>query len=132
MAATLVGVVAAHAFGALGVVVATAFEVVVIFVLAELAPKTWAVQHTERAALRAAPLIRLLVAFKPLGWITRALIAITNAILPGKGMQVRSLHLRRDVAGHGRRGGRRGRDRARGTHPHPLASSTSATPSYAT
>ena len=87
VAATLVGVVAAHAFGALGVVVATAFEVVVIFVLAELAPKTWAVQHTERAALRAAPVIRLLVAFKPLGWITRALIAITNAILPGKGMK---------------------------------------------
>jgi CBS domain containing-hemolysin-like protein len=87
VAATLVGVVAAHAFGALGVVVATAFEVVVIFVLAELAPKTWAVQHTEQAALRAAPVIRLLVAFKPLGWITRALIAITNFILPGKGMK---------------------------------------------
>jgi CBS domain containing-hemolysin-like protein len=87
VAATLVGVVAAHAFGALGVIVATAFEVVVIFVLAELAPKTWAVQHTDRAALRAAPVIRLLVAFKPLGWITRALIALTNAILPGKGMR---------------------------------------------
>jgi CBS domain containing-hemolysin-like protein len=87
VAATLVGVVAAHAFGALGVVVATAFEVVVIFVLAELAPKTWAVQHTERAALRASPLVRLLVAFKPIGWITRALIAVTNAILPGKGMK---------------------------------------------
>jgi putative hemolysin len=87
VAATLVGVVAAHAFGALGVIIATAFEVVVIFVLAELAPKTWAVQHTERAALRAAPVIRLLVAFKPLGWITRALIAVTNVILPGKGMR---------------------------------------------
>jgi CBS domain containing-hemolysin-like protein len=87
VAATLVGVVATHAFGAVGVIVATAFEVVIIFVLAELAPKTWAVQHTERAALRAAPVIRLLVAFKPLGWITRALIAVTNAILPGKGMR---------------------------------------------
>jgi CBS domain containing-hemolysin-like protein len=87
VAATLVGVVATHAFGAVGVIVATAFEVVIIFVLAELAPKTWAVQHTERAALRAAPVIRVLVAFKPLGWITRALIAVTNAILPGKGMR---------------------------------------------
>jgi putative hemolysin len=55
VAATLVGVVAEHAFGAWGVVVATAFEVVVIFVVAELAPKTWAVQHTERAALRPPP-----------------------------------------------------------------------------
>ncbi len=87
VAATMVGVIAAHAFGGLGVVVATAFEVVVIFVLAELSPKTWAIQHTERAALASAPFIRLLVAFKPLGWVTRALIVLSNAILPGKGMR---------------------------------------------
>ncbi len=87
VAATLVGVVAAHAFGAWGVAAATAFEVVVIFVLAELAPKTWAIQHTERAALWAAGVVGPLVAFKPLGWITRALIAISNAILPGKGIK---------------------------------------------
>jgi CBS domain containing-hemolysin-like protein len=87
VAATLVGVVAAHAFGGWGVVIATAFEVVVIFVVAELAPKTWAVQHTERAALATAPFIRLLLAFAPLGWITRALIAISNTLLPGKGIK---------------------------------------------
>jgi CBS domain containing-hemolysin-like protein len=87
VAATLVGVVAAHAFGGLGVVIATVFEVVVIFIVAELAPKTWAVQHTERAALAAAPVVRLLVAFAPLGWITRALIGITNLILPGRGIR---------------------------------------------
>jgi CBS domain containing-hemolysin-like protein len=87
VAATLVGVVAAHAFGGWGVVIATAFEVVVIFVVAELAPKTWAVQHTEQAALTTAPIIRFLLAFAPLGWITRALIAISNALLPGKGIK---------------------------------------------
>lgn len=87
VAATLVGVVAEHAFGPLGVVVATVFEVLVIFVFAELAPKTWAVQHSERAALSTAPVIRLLVAFKPLGWVTRALIKITNLLLPGKGIR---------------------------------------------
>ncbi len=87
VAATLVGVVAEHAFGPLGVVVATVFEVVVVFVVAELAPKTWAVQHPERAALSTSPVIRGLVAFKPLGWITRALIRITNVLLPGKGMK---------------------------------------------
>ncbi|MBO0729514.1 MAG: DUF21 domain-containing protein, partial [Acidimicrobiaceae bacterium] len=86
VAATLVGVVATHAFGGVGVVLATAFEVVVIFVVAELAPKTWAVQHSERAALRVAPAIRTLYAFAPLRWITRALIWVSNAILPGKGM----------------------------------------------
>ncbi|MDA8047712.1 MAG: hemolysin family protein [Actinomycetota bacterium] len=87
VAATLVGVVAAHAFGGLGVLIATVFEVVVIFVVAELAPKTWAVQHPDQAALIASPLIRLLVAFKPIGWVTRALIRITNALLPGKGIK---------------------------------------------
>jgi putative hemolysin len=87
VAATLVGVVAEHAFGGIGVVIATAFEVVVIFVVAELAPKTWAVQHPEQAALRTSPAIRLLVAFAPLGWLTRGLIAMTNALLPGKGMK---------------------------------------------
>jgi CBS domain containing-hemolysin-like protein len=87
VAATLVGVVAEHVFGALGVVIATAFEVVVIFVVAELAPKTWAVQHPDRAALASSPAIRLLLAFAPLGWITRGLIRVTNAVLPGRGIK---------------------------------------------
>jgi putative hemolysin len=86
VAATLVGVVAEHVFGAIGVVIATAFEVVVIFVVAELAPKTWAVQHSERAALLAAPVVRFLYGLPPLRWITKALIAVANALLPGKGM----------------------------------------------
>jgi putative hemolysin len=87
VAATLVGVVAEHAFGGLGVVVATVFEVVIIFVIAELAPKTWAVQHSERAALSVAPVIRLLYAFAPLRWVTRGLIGLSNVLLPGKGMR---------------------------------------------
>jgi putative hemolysin len=86
VAATLVGLVAEHVFGALGVVIATAFEIVVIFVVAELAPKTWAVQHTERAALLAAPVVRALYAFAPLRWITMGLIKLANVLLPGKGI----------------------------------------------
>jgi putative hemolysin len=86
VAATLVGLVAENLFGALGVVVGTAFEIVVIFVVAELAPKTWAVQHTDRAALLAAPVVRALYAFAPLRWITMGLIRLANALLPGKGI----------------------------------------------
>lgn len=86
VAATLVGIVAAHVFGAIGVVIATAFEIVVIFVVAELAPKTWAVQHTERAALVAAPVVRALVAFAPLRWVTMGLIRLANLLTPGKGI----------------------------------------------
>ena len=87
VAATLVGVVAEQLLGALGVIVATAFEVVIIFVVAELAPKTWAVQHSERAALLAAPVVSGLYAFSPLRWVTRGLIGVANVILPGKGIK---------------------------------------------
>jgi putative hemolysin len=86
VAATLVGLVAEHVFGPLGVVVGAAVEIVVIFVVAELAPKTWAVQHTERAALLAAPVVRALYAFAPLRWITMGLIRLANVLIPGNGM----------------------------------------------
>jgi putative hemolysin len=86
VAATLVGLVAEHVFGALGVIVGAAVEIVVIFVVAELAPKTWAVQHTERAALLAAPVVRALYAFAPLRWITMGLIRLANVLIPGSGM----------------------------------------------
>jgi CBS domain containing-hemolysin-like protein len=87
VAATLVGVVAAHLFGPLGVAAATAFEVVVIFVVAEAMPKTWAVQHSERAALITAPVVTALAHFPPLRWISNALIAVANFILPGAGIR---------------------------------------------
>jgi CBS domain containing-hemolysin-like protein len=87
VAATLVGVVSAHLFGAIGVAAATAFEVIVIFVFAEAMPKTWAVQHSEQAALAAAPLVSALVKIPPIRWISNALIALANLILPGKGIK---------------------------------------------
>jgi putative hemolysin len=87
VAATLVGVVASHAFGPLGVAIATAFEVVVIFVFAEAMPKTWAVQNSERAALIVAPFVSALVRIPPIRWISSGLIAVSNFILPGKGIK---------------------------------------------
>ncbi len=87
VAATLVGVVASRLFGALGFAVATAFEVIVIFVFAEAMPKTWAVQHSEQAALVAAPFVAALVKIPPIRWISNALIGLANLILPGKGIK---------------------------------------------
>jgi CBS domain containing-hemolysin-like protein len=87
VAATMVGVVADRVFGPWGVVVATVFEVVVIFAFAELAPKTWAIQHTERAGLFMAPFLLAVVAFPPLRWATQMLISISNWVLPGKGLK---------------------------------------------
>ena len=83
--AALVGVLAANLFGAAGVAVGIVVNVVVLFVVAEAAPKTSALQHTERAALLTAPVVEFA------GWVLRlpakALIGAANIILPGKGLR---------------------------------------------
>ena len=84
---TLVGIVAERHFHAAGVAIGLVFEIVVIFVLAEAAPKTWAIQHTERAALLAAPLVTAIANFPPIRLMARGLIGLSNVILPGKGLK---------------------------------------------
>ncbi|HUP87210.1 MAG TPA: hemolysin family protein [Acidimicrobiales bacterium] len=86
VASILVGILFEQ-YGAWGIVIATFIEVVVIFVLAEAAPKTWAVQHPERAALLAAPIVAAIVNFPPIRLLARLLIGLSNVILPGKGLQ---------------------------------------------
>ena len=84
--ATLVGVVAQRLFGGWGIAVATVINVVVVFVIAEAIPKTWAIQHTDRAARLSAPFIWPMVRFWPLRMLSRALIGMSNVLLPGKGL----------------------------------------------
>jgi putative hemolysin len=84
--ATLVGVVADRLWGVTGVVIATAVDVVVVFVVAASLPRTWAVLNPDRAALAAARPIRALVRFSPLRIASRGLIGLTNLLLPGKGL----------------------------------------------
>jgi CBS domain containing-hemolysin-like protein len=87
VAATLIGVIAEREFGALGVVVATVFEVVVIFVIGEAVPKTFAVQRPEKAALLTAPIVSVIASFPPLRLFSRALIGLANVLVPGKGLK---------------------------------------------
>jgi CBS domain containing-hemolysin-like protein len=86
VASILVGILFEQ-YGTWGLVIATFLEVVVIFVLAEAAPKTWAVQHPERAALLAAPVVAAIVNFPPIRLLARMLIGLSNVILPGKGLE---------------------------------------------
>ncbi len=79
--ATLVGILAADWFGPWGVVAATVFEIVVIFVLGEAVPKNWAVQHPERAALFSAPLVSAIVGFWPVRMLSRGLIGLANLLI---------------------------------------------------
>ncbi|MHB8439031.1 MAG: hemolysin family protein [Acidimicrobiales bacterium] len=85
VAATLVGILADRLFGALGVVIAAVFEVIVIFVLAEALPKNWAVQNPERAALASAPVVDALVRFPLLRFVARGLIGLADLLLGPRG-----------------------------------------------
>jgi CBS domain containing-hemolysin-like protein len=81
VSATLVGVVAAHVFGGLGVLLGIVFEVVVIFVFFEAVPKNWAVQNPERAALLSAPIVSTLTRFPPIRWLSSLLDGLANRII---------------------------------------------------
>jgi CBS domain containing-hemolysin-like protein len=81
----LVGVLAGRLFGALGVAIGILLNVVVLFTVAEAAPKTWALQHPNRAALMTAPLVEWIG--RVMRWPARGLIGVANVLLPGKGLR---------------------------------------------
>ena len=87
VAATLLGIVVDRHFGGAVLALFTVGQVAFVFVFSESMPKTWAVQHTERAALITSPIISAVVAFPPLRLLARLLIAVTNVLLPGKGLK---------------------------------------------
>ena len=84
--ATLTGVVAGRLFGPAGVAIGVVLNVVVFFVFAEAVPKTYAILHSDRAALSTSRLISLLVGFYPLTKISQGLIGLTNIVVKGKGL----------------------------------------------
>ena len=86
-AASLVSILAERWAGALGVLLAVVFEVVVIFVFAEAVPKTYAVQHPDQAAVRVAPIVAAIVKFPPVRLLSWALIGLANVLVPGKGLK---------------------------------------------
>ena len=85
VSATLIGVLAANWLGSGGVLVATAFEVVVIFVFFEAVPKNWAVHHPERAALASAPVVKAVINFPLIKAISTVLIGLADLILGRRG-----------------------------------------------
>jgi CBS domain containing-hemolysin-like protein len=84
-AATIVAVLVYKRWDTPGVIVAFLIELLLIFVLAEAVPKTYALLATERAALRVVPLAQAIALLAPLRWLTRLLIGAANVIIPGKG-----------------------------------------------
>jgi putative hemolysin len=85
--ASLIGILLERQFGALGVVLGLLVQVVLFFVIGEAAPKTYAIQHTDRAALQVSGFLWAITTFPPLRALSRLLIQLANALLPGKGIK---------------------------------------------
>ena len=81
VSATMVGVLAGRLFGAAGLFIATVGEVMIIFVVFEAIPKNYAVQHPDSAALTAAPVVRRILKFWPIKWVSRFLLAIADTVI---------------------------------------------------
>ena len=81
---TLAGVVAIRHLHHLGELIATGAMTLILFVFAEVSPKTFTVQHTDRVALRVAPFIVALAA--AVGPLAAGLIRLSNVLLPGAGL----------------------------------------------
>jgi CBS domain containing-hemolysin-like protein len=85
--ATILGTVLEPSLGAAGVAVGIVLEIFVVFTLFEVVPKTFALQHSERAALFLSPLLVFVTRFWPLRVLTRGFIGLANIVLPGKGLR---------------------------------------------
>jgi CBS domain containing-hemolysin-like protein len=85
--ASLLGILLERQFGAMGVIIGLVLQIVLFFVIGEAAPKTYAIQHTDRAALALSGFLWAVTNFAPLRLVSRALINAANVLLPGKGIK---------------------------------------------
>ena len=88
--ASLLGVLLSrqfNQFGPWGFVIGQILNVIFFFVLGEAVPKTYAIQHTDDAALRVSSTLAFLTWFPPLRAAVRGLILLANVIAPGKGLK---------------------------------------------
>src|SRR5439155_12889800 len=67
-----------------GEIVATVGMTLLLFVFAEVTPKTFAITQTDRVALRVAPIVVGLT--RLFGPLARGLLKAANVIMPGKGL----------------------------------------------
>jgi CBS domain containing-hemolysin-like protein len=83
--AILVAATAEDRFGDLGFTILSVVFTLAYFVVVEAMSKTYAILHSDTAALALAPLVWLLG--RALALPTRLLIGIANVLLPGKGLK---------------------------------------------
>src|SRR5207248_5640113 len=81
VSANLTGVLLEQHFGTIGFVLGIVVEIAVFFVFFEVVPKTFAIQHTDRAALLVTPVLAFLTNFPPLRALSRGLIGLAIVLL---------------------------------------------------
>lgn len=79
--ASIIALAVERQWGGRWVPLALVIEIAVLFVVAELFPKTWAVRNIDRAAPMAANLARLLMAVPPVRWLVGALMLLVRPLL---------------------------------------------------
>jgi magnesium and cobalt exporter, CNNM family len=82
---TLASSLAIRRFGGAGELVATVVMTLLLFVFADVTPKTLAIQRTDRVSLTLAPLIVGLG--RLFGPFATGLVKLANVIMPGKGLK---------------------------------------------
>src|SRR5437773_5089310 len=82
---TIATAFAVRHFHRAGEIVATIVMTLLLFVFAEVTPKTFAIQRTDRVALVVAPAIAFLG--RLLGPFANALLKLANVLMPGKGLK---------------------------------------------
>ncbi len=85
--ASLLGALLERSFGSAGLFIGLVIQIVVYFVIGEVAPKTYAIQNPDRAALRVSGFLWAVTNFPPLRLLSRGLIGLANVMLPGKGLK---------------------------------------------
>ncbi|MDP9329136.1 MAG: hemolysin family protein [Actinomycetota bacterium] len=81
---TLATSLAVRHFHRAGEIVSTVLMTVLLFVFAEVTPKTFAIQQTDRIAVRVAPLVVWLG--RGFGPLAKFLLKVANVIMPGRGI----------------------------------------------
>jgi CBS domain containing-hemolysin-like protein len=81
---TIATSLAVRVFHGAGELIATVVMTLLLFVFAEVTPKTFAIQQTDRVALFLAPLIVALG--RLFGPVAKGLVKVANLVMPGKGL----------------------------------------------
>lgn len=95
--ASIISIIVEEIGGIAAVVASILAEIIIFFVLGEVAPKTFAVQNTERVVLKLTPFLWLLTKFPLFSWISSGLIGAANILLPGKGLKKGPFVTERDL-----------------------------------